>query len=212
MFAVSAHWPGWARSGKDESSALQAMLNSSKRYAAVIKETGLVFNAPQLYADFLIYGRLSGNLTTDFGAPDALFPDDWDPLPLVELERLKLILSACWNAFDRAIEAAAGRELRKGPRGGGRDPDRMIRHVIEAEEGYLRALGMRLYPGKDSGDQEKIFRLREEALKGLDLFAIGQIERVGPRGGKRWPARFFTRRIAWHALDHAWELEDRLIT
>ena len=27
--------------------------------------------------------------------------------------------------------------------------------------------------------------------------------------GKRWPPRYAARRIAWHALDHAWEIEDR---
>jgi hypothetical protein len=35
----------------------------------------------------------------------------------------------------------------------------------------------------------------------------------GPSDGepisKRWTARFAARRIAWHALDHAWEIEDR---
>ena len=29
-------------------------------------------------------------------------------------------------------------------------------------------------------------------------------------GGERWPALFAVRRSAWHALDHAWEIEDRL--
>jgi hypothetical protein len=27
--------------------------------------------------------------------------------------------------------------------------------------------------------------------------------------GKRWPPRYAARRIAWHVLDHAWEIEDR---
>jgi hypothetical protein len=31
-----------------------------------------------------------------------------------------------------------------------------------------------------------------------------------PLGGKRWPSRYAARRIAWHALDHAWEIEDRI--
>jgi hypothetical protein len=34
-------------------------------------------------------------------------------------------------------------------------------------------------------------------------------ERV-PRSGKLWTPRYFVRRTAWHALDHAWEIEDRL--
>jgi hypothetical protein len=35
------------------------------------------------------------------------------------------------------------------------------------------------------------------------------VEERGPRGGKRWLPRYFVRRVAWHALDHAWEIEDR---
>jgi hypothetical protein len=30
-----------------------------------------------------------------------------------------------------------------------------------------------------------------------------------PLAGRRWPARYAAHRIAWHALDHAWEIEDR---
>ena len=88
----------------------------------------------------------------------------------------------------------------------------MISHVIEAEKGYLRALGVNPITYKDLSDQEKNILLRKAALEGIELSASGKIERIGPRGGKRWPARFFARRVAWHALDHAWELEDRLIT
>jgi hypothetical protein len=30
-----------------------------------------------------------------------------------------------------------------------------------------------------------------------------------PLAGRRWTARYAASRIAWHALDHAWEMEDR---
>jgi hypothetical protein len=26
----------------------------------------------------------------------------------------------------------------------------------------------------------------------------------------RWPPRYVVRRAAWHVLDHAWEIEDRI--
>ena len=36
---------------------------------------------------------------------------------------------------------------------------------------------------------------------------------IGPKGAgrpaRRWPLRFLIRRTAQHAMDHAWELEDR---
>jgi hypothetical protein len=47
-------------------------------------------------------------------------------------------------------------------------------------------------------------------LDGLTAAAQGKIPAQGPRGGKRWSPRYFVRRVAWHVLDHAWELEDRL--
>jgi hypothetical protein len=31
----------------------------------------------------------------------------------------------------------------------------------------------------------------------------------GPLTEKGWPQPYAARRIAWHVLDHAWEIEDR---
>jgi hypothetical protein len=50
----------------------------------------------------------------------------------------------------------------------------------------------------------------EAAIAGMRASAAGEIPAVGPRGGKRWTARYFVRRAAWHVLDHAWEIEDRI--
>jgi hypothetical protein len=113
--------------------------------------------------------------------------------------------------LDQAILAAQGKELKKGPRGGGRDLDRIIWHVVEAEEGYLRVLGYKPEKMDHASFIEKINHLRDEALKGLELAINGQIPREGPKGGKRWSPRFYIRRLAWHALDHAWEIDDRIL-
>ena len=51
------------------------------------------------------------------------------------------MLRACWRAFDRAAAKAEGVELRKGPRGGGRDLDQIVEHVLDADGAYLGALG-----------------------------------------------------------------------
>jgi hypothetical protein len=40
--------------------------------------------------------------------------------------------------------------------------------------------------------------------------AAGEVPAQGPRGGTRWPPRYFARRAAWHILDHVWEIEDRI--
>ncbi|HXH23012.1 MAG TPA: hypothetical protein VNN10_13375, partial [Dehalococcoidia bacterium] len=99
---------------------------------------------------------------------------------------------------------------RKGPRGGGREAPAIVRHVLESEAGYLSALGRSFRPGDPAGPAAEALRLRDAVREGLAAAARGEIPPVGPRGGRRWSPRYFVRRAAWHLLDHAWEIEDRL--
>jgi hypothetical protein len=87
------------------------------------------------------------------------------------------------------VAARAPKSLRKGPRGGGRDTDKIVEHVLGAELEYGKAIGLRL---KQSDRQ---------AL--LESFS-------NPNRTEKWPVRYAVRRTAWHALDHAWEIEDRI--
>jgi hypothetical protein len=103
---------------------------------------------------------------------------------------------------DRAVAAAEGRALAKGPRGGGRDVDAIVAHVAEAEGSYLSALGGPR-PPKDGDRRPTIRRVLRARARGEPP------ERV-PRSGKLWTPRYFIRRTAWHALDPPWEIEDRL--
>ncbi|MBM3137424.1 MAG: hypothetical protein FJZ98_04465 [Chloroflexi bacterium] len=212
VFAVSAHWPGWARAGRDELTAIQSLWDSASRYAKALSSSGLQFLPPKSLSDFSISGRLEGNITTDFGAPDAFFPHDAEAIEIFELERSKKTLDSCWKALDQAMLAAQGKELKRGPRGGGRDLDKIIQHVVEAEEGYLKVFGYKPAKLDTPSIDERKSHLREEAFKGLELAFSGQISKVGPKGGKRWPPKFYIRRLAWHALDHAWEIEDRILS
>lgn len=210
-FASAADWPGWSRSGKDEESALQALVDYSPRYAQVLQSTGLDFQPPSSVSDFTVIERLKGDATTDFGAPGSIAEADRAPVDPNERERWKAILQACWAAFDRAVKAAEGKELRKGPRGGGRDLDKMLGHVMEAEQAYARSLGWKQDKGREKDLQGELRETREAVLQALDAAVRGELPQEGPRGGKRWPPRYFVRRAAWHVLDHAWEIEDRII-
>lgn len=121
--------------------------------------------------------------------------------------RLRTLLAAGWRAFDAGLDAARGSTLRAGPCGGGRSLAAIAEHVREAEAGYLSALR---WPFTSSGSgRELLERTRAAVFDGLTASARGEIAATGPRGGVRWKARFFARRLMWHALDHLWEIEDR---
>jgi len=92
-------------------------------------------------ATFHVVERLLGTVGTDFGAPGDVATRDRDPLTAEEAVRLAALVNAAWVVFDR-IAAASPAELRKGPRGGGRDRDQVIDHVLAAEVSYARKLGV----------------------------------------------------------------------
>jgi hypothetical protein len=162
-------------------------------------------------SSFKVIERLAGNATTDFGAPDLSPSADSQPVNAVELLRLQNLLKACWQAFELAAQAAVGKELRLGPRGGGRNLDGIIDHVLGSAEGYLRQLAWKL-PKSESADlQLRLQQTRTAVQDSLERAAHGGVEEQGPRGGKRWTAGYFVRRSAWHILDHAWEIEDRIL-
>jgi hypothetical protein len=204
MFAAAMDWPGWCRAGTDEASALQALIDYGLRYANVIHSTKLGFQVPMDISAFEVVERLKGNSATDFGAPNIPPESDAQPLDDAEMKRLQTILKACWKKLDATVEKATGKPLRTGPRGGGRSLDKIVEHVLGAEKGYLSSLG-----GK--APSEDVEPLHEAILKTLVASAHGEVAERGPRGGKRWSARYFVRRDAWHILDHIWEVEDRLM-
>lgn len=211
MFAGAVEWPGWCRGARDEESAIQALLDSGPRYSQILQSTELGFKAPEIVSAFNVVERLGGNATTDFGAPDAPLPRDNAPIDAGELQRLQTLLKSFWFSFDKAVELAAGMPLRKGPRGGGRDLKGIIDHVLMADASYLRRIGWKMEDVEEDEVEMRLDRIRREILDGLAASARGELPLVGPRGGKRWVPRFFVRRVAWHLLDHAWEIEDRIL-
>ena len=197
VFASAADWPGWTRAGKDEKLALEALAAAAPRYALVAKAARIAF-APG--AGFEVVERLPGDATTDFGAPGAIAKAESKRLTKKEAGRLSALVAACWTVFDRVVETAPA-TLRKGPRGGGRDRDAIVDHVLGAETSYARKLGLRLKQPA-AGDAAAVREHRNAIVAGLRGGTKGVTD-----GG--WPARYIARRTAWHATDHAWEIEDR---
>ena len=178
-----------------------ALAKAAPRYAEAVTAAGL--SLPYRAAGaFEVVERLPGSATTEFGAPGAIAAGDAKSLTAKQAERLTALVAASWTVLDRVV-AGAPATLRKGPRGGGRDRDAIAEHVLGAEVAYARKLGLRLQQPA-VGDDEAIASFREEILRMLRSASTG----AAPvdRG---WPPRYAIRRIAWHALDHAWEIEDR---
>lgn len=208
-FAAAARWPGWCRAGRDESAAIEALWTYRDRYAAVLEGTGVRLLLPRSSSNLRVSERVAGNATTDFGAPDAAFADDAEPIDGREWSRLRTVLDACWAAFDRAAIDAQGVELRKGPRGGGRELGAIVEHVVTSEASYLRRLTGASVALDEHDPWASRGSERAAVLTGLDRAQQGDLPERGPRGGAMWRPRRFLRRAAWHTVDHAWEIEDR---
>jgi hypothetical protein len=207
-FAGAVEWPGWCRSGRGEEEALLALLAYAPRYAQVVEAAGL--KAPAV-DDLEVVERLTGGSGTDFGVPSVALAADERPLGAAELDRQSRLLTACWQAFDIAWREAdeARVVLTKGPRGGGRDLVKLEDHVLGGEEAYLTVLGSRHPRMPAAPTADRMVAVRATSLAALALRARGEPIPDPSQTKRRWLPRYFVRRSAWHALDHAWEIEDR---
>jgi hypothetical protein len=207
-FAGALDWPGWCRQGPNETDALAALLAYGPKYASILAGTRLGFVAPKDLAQLVIVERLPGTATTDFGAPGVAPTVDHErSCSPADLKRFEKILRAGWRAFDHAVTSARGKTLATGPRGGGRSLEAIVRHVIEADAGYLGGVGWKA--PRAANPRERLAATREAILAALKASATGAIPSKGPRGGTRWTARYFVRRVTWHVMAHAWEIERR---
>jgi hypothetical protein len=188
VFACSIEWPGWARGGKDEAAALASLEEYAERYAPVAKAAKLPFKP----GSFEVVERTPGNATTDFGAPGVVPNLDRGAVTAAQAKRDATLLAAVWAYFDEVVKGAPA-ELRKGPRGGGRDRDKMVAHVRDAELMYASAIGLK---GK-TGTREAILQV------------VGSPKSPAELAELKWPTRYMVRRSAWHVMDHAWEMQNR---
>jgi|SRR4051794_3851908 hypothetical protein len=200
-FACSVDWPGWCRSGRTEAAALEALAAYARRYQVVAETAGKRFG-PAKGERLEVVERVPGGASTAFGVPGAFPSVDEEPLTAATARRQVELLEAAWAVLDEVVKKAP-EQLRKGPRGGGRDRDAMLQHVLGAEAGYARKLGVR-HPEPPAGERPAVDALRAEVVAVLRAARAGE-----PLHEKGWTPRYAVRRIAWHALDHAWEMEDR---
>jgi hypothetical protein len=200
-FACSLDWPGLARSGKGDDGALAALGAYLPRYAPIARRAGLRFPLAG-GAQWAVVERVptrSGG--ADFGAPTAVLDKDADVMAPAELGRATALLEASWAYLDEVV-AGSPEALRKGPRGGGRDRDAVEGHVARAERVYAAKVGLKL---PEPADRERATIVANRAALSQWYRLAGASEDSTPG----WPRRYALRRLVWHVLDHAWEIEDR---
>ena len=188
VFVSALDWPGLARGAKTEDLAVEALVAHLPRYAKVARKAGERFDPHDL--DIEVVSRATGDAGSAFGIPSLVAPEDGEPVDAREATRIASIVEASWDVF-HSIASDAPESLRKGPRGGGRDRTKIIEHVTLADGGYARSMGIKGDPETADG----LATLR--AAMGL------------PSDVVRSTSSTAARRVAWHALDHAWEIEDR---
>jgi hypothetical protein len=198
VVAWSLEWPGWCRIRTREEAALQALVDTEARYRMIAERAGFPFAPGTLE----VVDRLVGDANTAWGIPSVLSPADTRPLDAETAKRNVALLRAAWDRLDEVV-AASPAQLRKGPRGGGRDRDEILRHVIEGERMYARRIGVR-HPPFAPTDRTALTAMRDEVVA-----VVGAPSTGAPLVAGGWTSSYAVRRFAWHVVDHIWELEDR---
>jgi hypothetical protein len=201
VVAVTPDWPGLERGGKTREAAIERLLAYLPRYAQVAKLAALdaAFAASTTIE---VVGHYPGTGSTDFwGISFAFSGIDRQDMSSDELAREVTLLRACWAFFDE-VRSSVSAELQQGPRGGGRHRDQIVRHVVGNEQQWAKKLGV--LPADDA-------ILTDEGLKAHRDAYCAAIRALHAQGkmARTWPLRYLIRHTAYHALDHAWEMEDK---
>jgi hypothetical protein len=204
--AFSPDWPGWSRGASSAEAALDLLEAYRERYrpVAVVAERADEFDAA---GALTVVEDQVGTGSTDFWgisfAPSTL---EQEPMDDTELTRAIGLLRACWGFFDE-VAAQVSAELRKGPRGGGRDRDEIVRHAVRVEsEDFAKRLGLRA-PENAALTPEGLRAHRAAYVDTMRAYNAGEGKRM-----RSWNLPFLIRHSAFHVLDHAWEMQDKDLT
>jgi hypothetical protein len=147
-----------------------------------------------------------GTGSTDFwGISFAFSSIDGQPMSSEELERQLTLVRACWTFFD-AVRRRVSAQMQKGVRGGGRDRDRIVRHVLGVEQDWATKLGVHTPEDAVVTDDAGLKAYRDAYLSATRTF------HSEGKPARTWPLRYLIRHTAYHTMDHAWEMEDKDLT
>ena len=139
VVAVAPDWPGLERGAKTEEAAIERLLSYVPRYAAVTKLARMEFATIPIVE---VVEHYPGTGSTDFwGISFAFSSIDQQAMSGAALERELTLMRACWAFFDD-VRARVSAEMQRGPRGGGRDRDHIVRHTFATERDFAKKLGV----------------------------------------------------------------------
>lgn len=204
VVAVAPDWPGLERGAKTEEAAITRLQAYISRYAPVANLAGMGAEFVSI-ATVDVVERYRGTGSTDFWGISFAFSNiDKQVVSSAELERELSLMQAGWVFFDE-IRSRVSAELRKGPRGGGRDRDHIVRHTLANEMDWAGGLGLPNLYSENLTDEG--IRTHRDAY----VTAIREFHTQG-KMARTWPLRYLIRHTAYHTMDHAWEMEDKDLT
>ena len=205
--AFSLDWLGWSRGAKTPELALETLESYRGRYRPIADLAGMTREFDASGPLEVVEDRVGPGSTDFWGISFAPASTEQGPMSEAEFHRAITILQACWTFFD-GVAARVSREMRKGPRGGGRDRNRIIRHTIRTEsEDFAKQVGLRI-PEEAALTPEGLRQHRETYVAAMRAYNAGEVE----KRMRSWTLPFLIRHSAFHTLDHAWEMEDKDLT
>ena len=204
VVAGAMDWPGLDRWGTSEDDAIEKLSAYVPRYSGVAERAGMAVALERQAPNVEIIERVPGSSSTDFwGIAHVPSDVEREPLSVEDFERRLLVLQGCWSYFDDTARRVS-EELRPNVRGkGGRSRDQIVRHVYGSEpEQMSRKVEVRT-PLDVVQTPEGL-----KAHSAAYLDALRAYHAAG-KPARTWPLPFLIRRTGYHAMDHAWELEDR---
>jgi len=202
--AIAIDWPGWSRGAKTAELALETLESYRPRYRAVASLAGRAGDLDAAGPIEIVEDRVGTGSTDFWGISFSPSATEHGPMSEAELERGLTLLQAAWAFFD-GVAARVSPELRKGPRGGGRNREQIIEHTVRVESEYFaRQVGLRIPVGA-ARTSEGLRQHRDAYVAAMRAYNAGMIT----RRMRSWTLPFLIRHSAFHMLDHAWEMEDR---
>jgi len=203
VVAYAIDWPGWSRGAKSSDEALSTLESYRGRYRKIAAKARMAKEFDAAGALVVVEERVGAGSTDFWGISFSPSSFEQGPMDDRELDRKLSLLRACWAFFD-GVAARVSAEMRKGPRGGGRDRDEIVRHTVRVEsEDFAKRVGLRAPEGA-ALTAKGLSRHPEAYVAAMRAYNAG-----GGKPMRSWTLPFLIRHSAFHVMDHAWEMEDK---